>query len=75
MLPSAEVPSVGVKAARDEDAAPEPSATPSAGVRADFMTESELFAAAQVILPVAQSRMQSSTDFVMVSSERPPTVE
>nr|XP_019702108.1 uncharacterized protein LOC105033176 [Elaeis guineensis] len=89
ILPSVEVPSVGVETTRDEDATAVMTVVaakttsipvPSAGVQAEFAVAAELesSAAMQTIpqVPLAgptRSRAQSNSDFMMVSSERPPT--
>ena len=75
MLPPIEVPSVGVGTTRDEDAAAEPLAAPAIGVQAEsgVAVESEHSAAAPTVSPWERSRVQSSTDFMEVSSARPST--
>ena len=75
MLSLTEVPLVGVRTARDEDVAAEPSAAPSVGVQAKskVMVESEQSTAAPTVSLAEWSRAQSTIDFVVVSSTRPPT--
>ena len=89
--PSAEVPSVVVETVRDEDAAAimpvvaiemTSILAPSVGVQAEsaVVAKSELFTIMQTIpqVPLAGpmwSRAQSSSDFMVVSNERPPTGE
>ena len=70
MFSPIEVPSIEVETARDEDATPEPSMAPSVKVQANSTVtiEPKLSAATQVIPRVAQSRAQSSTNFMAVSS-------
>ena len=70
MLPPTEVPLTEVETVRDEDAVVEPSVAPSMEVRAEseIAVKPEQSAAMPAIPPAEWSRVQSSIDFVAISS-------